>query len=170
MILPIDDKELFLRYAIPCGRVLVERGSLDQRILDRLHSNVMYEKTIRDPVGKCFPVAAKMTGIIASRMGKDAVDEDVIRRYFLFEHRNAVEWRARIFPDVNPNECIVYPGRVLSAGEDMLVHTPLGERLVRNDFVSDIKRNDWVTVHYDFAGEKISKETADRMLKELGMI
>ena len=32
-ILPITDKELFLRYAIPCGEVLVNRGSLDPRLL-----------------------------------------------------------------------------------------------------------------------------------------
>ena len=164
-VLPIADKELFLKYAIPCGRVLVERGTLDSKVLERLHRNVTYERDIRERVEECFPVASKMTSIIARRMGKDSVDAEVIRKYFLLEHKKAVDWRARLFPDIRKEECIVYPARVLEAGNKIVVNTPVGERAVRDDFVKGLKRNDWVTVHYDFVGEMIDRKTAERMLR-----
>jgi hydrogenase maturation factor len=165
-ILPITDKELFLRYAIPCGQVLVNRGSLDPKLLKKAERIVTDGKTANIDPGKMFPTAAKMCTLIALKMGKKAIDAEVIRRYFLFEHEKAVRWRMKIYPDVAPEKCIVFPARVLRSGELLLVNTPSGKRILDTRFAPEVKRSDWVATHYSYASEKISGETAKRMLRK----
>lgn len=163
-ILPIADKELFLRYAIPCGEVLVKRGTLDPRLLKKAERIVTEGKTANIDPGKMFPVAAKMCTLIALRMGKKAIDAEVIRRYFLFEHEKAVRWRMKLYPDIIPEKCIVFPARVLRSGELLLVNTPSGKKILDTRFAPEVKRGDWVSTHYSYASEKIPSETARRML------
>jgi hydrogenase maturation factor len=165
-ILPISDKELFLRYAIPCGEVLVKRGSLDPKLLKKAEKIVTDGKTANIDPSKMFPTAAKMCTLIAHKMGKKVIDQEVIRRYFLFEHEKAVRWRMRIYPDVVPEKCIVFPARVLRSGELLLVNTPAGKRILDTRFAPEVKRGDWVSMHYSYASEKISGETAKRMLRK----
>jgi poly-beta-hydroxyalkanoate depolymerase len=81
-ILPIKNKELFLRYAIPCGEVLVRRGELQNDILEELSQSVSEGKEIRIPIEKIFKVASRMCTILAKQMRKKEIDEEVIRRYF----------------------------------------------------------------------------------------
>ncbi|MCX6814529.1 MAG: hypothetical protein NTY20_02695 [Candidatus Aenigmarchaeota archaeon] len=165
-ILPIVDKELFLRYAIPCGEVLVKRGSLDPKLLKKAERIVTDGKTANIDPAKMFPTAAKMCTLIAHRMGKKEIDAEVIRRYFLFEHEKAVRWRMKIYPDIIPEKCIVYPARVLRSGELLLVNTPTGKKILDTRFAPEVKRGDWVSTHYSYAPEKISSETAKRMLRK----
>ena len=165
-ILPITDNELFLRYAIPCGEVLVRRGSLDPRLLKKAERIVTDGKTANINPGEMFPTAAKMCTLIALRMRKKAIDAEVIRRYFLFEHEKAVRWRMKIYPDVVPEKCIVFPARVLRSGELLLVNTPAGKKILDMRFVPEVKRGDWVSTHYSYASEKIPSETAKRMLRK----
>ncbi|MEM5812392.1 MAG: hypothetical protein QXN71_03065 [Candidatus Aenigmatarchaeota archaeon] len=164
--LPITDKELFLRYAIPCGEVLVRRGSLDQNLLKKAEQIVTDGKDSKIDIERMFPVAVKMCTLIAQRMGKKAIDSDVIRRYFLFEHEKAVRWRAKIYPDVIPEKCIVYPARVLRSGKLLIVNTPTGRKILDKKFVPEAKRYDWLSIHYSYASEKIPTETAKRMLRK----
>jgi hydrogenase maturation factor len=165
-ILPITDKELFLRYAIPCGEVLVNRGSLDPHLLKKAERIVTDGKTANIRPEEMFPTAAKMCTLIALRMRKKAIDQEVIRRYFLFEHEKAVRWRMKLYPDVVPEKCIVFPARVLRSGELLLVNTPAGKKILDTRFAPEVKRGDWVATHYSYAAEKISGETARRMLKK----
>jgi hydrogenase maturation factor len=163
--LPIVDKELFLRYAIPCGEVLVNRGSLDPKLLKKAERIVTDGKTANIDSGKMFPTAAKMCTLIAHKMGKKAIDAAVIRRYFLFEHEKAVRWRMKLYPDVAPEKCIVFPARVLRSGELLLVNTPSGKKILDTRFAPEVKRGDWVATHYSYASEKIPSETAKKMLR-----
>ncbi len=105
-----------------------------------------------------------MCTLLARDMGKKEIDRDVIRRYFLFEHGKAVMWRSRFFPDVNPRDCLVYPARVLDSRDRLMLRTPLGERIAKNSFETELRRNDWVSIHYDQIAERIDAETAKRML------
>ncbi len=165
-VLPIKDKELFLRYAIPCGGVLVRRGELREELLRRLNRWVRDGEETDLPVGNIFKVATRMCTILAKRLGKNEIDAEVIRRYFLIEHEKALRWRKEIKPDLNVKECLVYPGRILKVSYDkILVKTPLGEKFFRKDFVGNLKRNDWVSVHYDYVAEKIKTSYVNRMLK-----
>ncbi len=161
----VEDPELFLRYAIPCGNVLVRRGCLDKRVLNKLENGVVLERSFRGDVSRFFPVASKLCQYIASQLGKEKIDSEVIRRYFLIEHKKAVLWRAKHFPDINVKECIVYPGRVINIIKDKIeVNTPAGRKIVKNIFIPEVNKNDWVTVHYDFACERIPNNLARKLM------
>lgn len=163
-VLPIRDKALFLRYAIPCGEFLVKKGELRSEVLKKLNASVRNGEAVETPIEDVFRVAARMCTIIARQMGKKEIDAEVIRRYFLVEHENAIKWRQQVRPDLKLEECLVYPGRVLKIGsENILVKTPLGERIFRNDFAQDIKPHDLVSVHYDYIAEKLKPSYAGRM-------
>lgn len=163
----IKDKELFLKYAIPCGRVLVNRGTLEKKTLQNLYTKVLNKKEPKTDLSECFPVATKMCEILAKEMGKPFIDKEVIEKYFLFEHKKAVERRVKLFQDI-PEECVVHPGKVLQVNKDqILVNTPLGERIIRNDFLPEIRRNDWISIHYDYAIQKLPTERARRILNWL---
>jgi len=165
--LPIRNKELFLKYAIPCGEVLVCRGELKRELLDKLREATASGQEADVPVEEVFKVAARMCTIIAKRMGKKAIDDEVIRRYFLIEHEKAIRWRKRIYPDLSVRDCKVYPGRVLKIDEDgALVRTPIGERKLRTDFSGDLKKGDRVSAHYGYVAEKIKGPYVGRMLKK----
>jgi hypothetical protein len=165
-ILEIDDRDLFLKYAIPCGQVLVDRGSLDREVLENLRKRVAARRPPRESIEDCFPVAARMATIIAHRMGKERIDEEVIRRYFLSDHDQAVRWRSSIFPDIKVDECLIHPGRIVRREGDLLVaKTPRGELSLRGDFAPEAKRGDLVTVHYDFISEITGRKDFDRLLR-----
>ncbi len=165
-VLPIKDRELFLRYAIPCGEVLVKRGELREELLKGLNDSVKNREEIETPIENVFKVAARMCTILAKQMGKMEIDSEVIRKYFLIEHEKAIKWRKEIKPDLKIKECLVYPGRILRIGQDrVLVRTPLGEKLFRGDFAGGLKPKDRVSVHYDYVSEKIKADHVNRMLK-----
>ena len=163
-VLPIKDRELFLRYAIPCGEVLVRRGEVRESLLKQLNDSVKNRQEVEAPIEDVFKVASRMCTILAKRMGKNAIDEEVIRRYFLVEHEQAILWRKQVRPELKLEECLVYPGRVLKiADEGILVRTPLGERMFRSDFAQGLKARDWVSVHYDYVSERINESHVNRM-------
>ncbi len=164
-VLPIKDKQLFLRYAIPCGEVLVKRGELRQELLHELSDSVEHGQEIDAPIGDIFKVASRMCTILAKRMGKTEIDDEVIRRYFMLEHEKAIRWRKLVRPDINVKECMVYPGKVLKIDFDKaLVKTPLGEAMLRNEFTPGLHEGDRVSTHYDYISEKIKPEHARKML------
>ena len=168
-VLPIKDRDLFLRYAIPCGEVLVNRGELKKEILGKMSEAVKQGKVIDFPIEDNFKVASRMCTIIAKKMGKNVIDSEVIRRYFLLEHEKAIRWRKQLRPDINVRECKVYPGRVLKIDEDhAIVKTPLGEAMLRSDFTAGLKmkKGDWVSTHYDYVSEKLSTNHVNRMKKK----
>ena len=165
-ILPVRDKELFLRYAIPCGEVLVRRGELREELLKKLNDSVKYGEEIDIPFESIFRVATRMCSILAKQLGKNEIDSEVIRRYFLIEHENALKWRREIKPDIKVKECIVYPGKVTRIEPNgVVVRTRLGEKVFRNDFIANVQKNDWVSVHYDYIAEKIKTSYVNKMLK-----
>jgi len=166
-VLPIKDKELFLRYAIPCGEVLVNRGELRGELLAKLNDSVKNKEEIETPIENVFKVASRMCTILAKQMGKKEIDSEVIRKYFLIEHEKAIKWRKDIKPDLKIKDCLVYPGRVLRIDQDkVLVRTPLGEKLFRKDFADGLKKKDWVSTHYDYIAEKIKADHINKMLKK----
>jgi hypothetical protein len=156
-ILPIRNKELFLRYAIPCGEVLVKRGELKMELLEKLRDNTSHGQEVDVDLGAVFGVAARMCTIIARRMGKSAIDDEVIRRYFLVEHDRAIEWRRLVKPDIDARECRVYPGKVLKIDDSgALVRTPIGDRALRTDLAGGLRKGERVSTHYNYVSEKIS--------------
>ncbi len=165
--LPIQNKELFLKYAIPCGEVLVDRGELKERLLNKLKDSVIDQKELNYDIENIFKVATRMCTILGTKMGKDSIDEEVIRKYFLHEHEKAIQWRMQIKPDVVPERCRVYPGRVINENnKGILVNTPLGRIVAKTDFTDKLKTGDWVSMHYSQIAEKIPRPEADSMINE----
>ncbi len=165
--LPIQNKELFLKYAIPCGEVLVNRGELKERLLKKMKGSVIEQKELNYDIENIFKVATRMCTIIGTDMGKKQIDEDVIRKYFLHEHEKAIEWRMQIKPDVVPEKCRVYPGRVVNENnKGVLLNTPLGRVIAKTDFMDKLKTGDWVSSHYSQIAEKIPLKEADLMINE----
>jgi hypothetical protein len=166
-VLPIKDKELFLRYAIPCGEVLVNRGELKAGLLKKVTEAVENGQEVDAPVEDIFRVASRMCTIIAKRMGKTEIDEEVIRRYFLIEHEKAIRWRKLVRPDISVKDCKVYPAKVLKIdGNGALVRTPVGGKRLKDGFEKDLKKGDWVSAHYDYIPEKLKPEYVRRMQKK----
>jgi len=165
-MLPIKDKELFLRYAIPCGEVLVNRGELKGELLNRLNESIKNKQEIDIDIEDVFKVASRMCSLLAKKMGKKEIDAEVIRRYFLLEHEKAIRWRKQIKPDIRLEDCLVYPGKILRIDPDkVLVKTKTGEKFFRNDFTEGMKKNDWVSVHYGYIAERLKENHVNRMLK-----
>ena len=160
MIYPFDDVRLFLKYAIPCGNVLVERGDLGRKKLERLKGDLLTGRKTEEDLEKIFPIAARYLTLMAKRAGKKSIDSGLVRKYFWKEHKKCIEWRMKIYPDVVPEMCMVVAGRVISSGKNAIVRTSLGNKTVRTDFCPGLKPDDLVAVHYDYAVEKLTAKQA----------
>lgn len=160
----IEDRELFLKYALPCASTLVKRGSVTQDHIDNLIVMVSNGQMPKENAEEMFKVATAVCGHIAERMNKQKIDTEVVRQYFLFEHSPVVDQRYDLMHDFNPVDCKTYTG-VVSKTENgyAIVRTSLGERKYKTVFARDVKENDKVVVHFDFIIEKISDETAEKM-------
>lgn len=160
----INDRLLFLRYALPCASTLVRRGNVTQEYIDRLTSLVSQGKVPKEDAESMFKVANAMCESVAERMGKSAIDADVIRQYFLLEHSKVVDDRYRLMGDFNPIDCKTYAGRVLKVNDgNALVETRLGKKLYSTVFAKEVKEGEEVAVHFSFIVEKIPAELARRM-------
>ena len=156
------DRRLFLKYAIPCGRVLLRRGEIEESLLLELEDMVRTGKEIRIDITDIFKIGSRMCYIIMKRLGKSGIDSGVIRNYFWYEHKKAVEWRREAYPDLDTEECMVIPGKVIST-DPIRVETPSGIKTFRKHFLNKVKNGDYVTLHYDFIVEKIGKGDFDRL-------
>jgi len=166
-----DDKSrwLWFKHAAPCGKIYVKRGVIDEIYFNDLIKAVAKNK-IRKGAEKTFDFALKMCAIEAQRLHKRKIDEEVVREYFWIAHDKAARMRYEKFHDFDLDECIVYPGKVLSIAENKraLVSTPIKDFNYRTDFVPTLKKGNDVTVHYDFIVEIISEENAKMLLKLKG--
>lgn len=159
----ISDKKLFLKYALPCSVVLIRRGQVEKGVIDKLFMKVEEGKRIKGNPGEIFQFAGAACKLIARERGKDKIDSEVIREYFLERHDKAVTERHKEMRDFKPSECRVYPGKVLETGDLIRALTPRGIKLFRKDFEPFIKEGDYVTVHRGFVIEKIHKALAKNL-------
>jgi len=143
----LADKETFLKYALPCGSVLVKRGTITQEQLDL---GLEADPTL-------FKVGFFMCEQAAKKLGKDAIDKEAIRQYFWLDHDKHLEHAEG---DVDPRLCTVYPATYLG---DNRVKTPIDERNVNISSTPNVKQGDYVTVHYSRTCEVITAEEFNRL-------
>ncbi|MFC2175258.1 hypothetical protein ACFLQ2_05365 [archaeon] len=134
-------KELFLKYALPCGSVLVKRGTITQEQLRELET---------DPT--IFKVGLFMCEQAAKNLGKSTIDAEAIHQYFWMDHDEHLKHAEG---DVDPRLCTVWPAEYL--GENR-ARTPIDERKVNISFTPNVKSGDYVTVHYGRTCEAITAE------------
>jgi hydrogenase maturation factor len=159
-----ESRLLFFKYAIPCAETLAKRGVITQRYRKKLMKNVIFNKKIPKDTEKFFKIAYAMCEKIARRAKKKSIDENVVRRYFLFEHDKVVDSRYESFKDFNPLQCRVFPGKILKIkNKEALIKTIIGKKKYRTNFIQNLRIGDCVVVHRSFTVEKIS----ENMLKKL---
>jgi len=154
-------KKLFFRYAVPCSETLAKRGVITQKYQRNLMKSILLNKRIPKNSENIFKVASSMCEKTAKKLGKKLVDEEVVRRYFLFGHDKVVDRRYKIFKDFDPMLCRLYSGKVIVSGSRALVQTIMGDK----EYIASlrIKKGDYVVVHRDFIVEKISKKLARKL-------
>jgi hydrogenase maturation factor len=161
----ISNKELFLKYAFPCGQVLVDRGTISQEFHDKIKESIVRNNPLKEDYIKPFKVALFFLSEIAKKQGKNVIDEEVIHSYYFERHDDVVKWRAEVKPDVIIDSCRVKPGKILSINKQAKVETPLGELKIKLDFISNAKIGDFITVHYDYGCEIITKKLYQKLWK-----
>jgi hypothetical protein len=107
----VSDRRLFLRYALPCAETLVKRGDVKKAFVDGLILAVSSGRPIPKGAESMFKTAISNCEGAARRMGRKTIGRDVIRVYFLVDHRKAVEKRFKEKGDFDPLMCNTYIGR-----------------------------------------------------------
>jgi hypothetical protein len=151
----VKDKDLFMRYAIPCADTLVKRGSITQEKLVELIGKMACGKMFSDEDTDIFKVAKVHCTLMAKKSGKSEIDSEIIEEYFLERHDEVVDDRFKLMGDFDPERCRVKSGEVMSvADRKALVKTRKGESEYRTDFIPGVKKGDTVIVHRDFIVKK----------------
>jgi hydrogenase maturation factor len=160
----IEDVNLFLRYAVPCGKVLVKRRTLSKERLEYLERCVIEGN---EPVGNLeedFKIGFRMLMLTALRMGKNTIDREVIRKYFWKDHKKCLEWRSQMMKDIEPDKCMVGAGKVVAVeGDNVIIEAKDDRRKVNRRFEPEVKEDDWVVTHYDYIVEKVTPEQASKV-------
>jgi hydrogenase maturation factor len=156
-----ESRKLFLKYAIPCSETLAKRGVIKKSYQRELMKSILLNKRIPKNTESIFKVAISMCEKTAKKLGKKYIDEEVLRRYFLFGHDKVVDKRFEIFKDFDPMLCRLYSGEVLVSGRRALVKTITGNKKYKTGL--KVKKGDFVVVHRDFIIEKIDKKLARKL-------
>jgi hydrogenase maturation factor len=155
---------LFMKYAIPCANTLVKRGTISQEYVDMLMDAVKNGRQLPKDAEKVFKVAFSACTLIAMDNNTEAIDEDVIRDYFLFKHDDVIDRRYEEMGDFDPDACRTRSGVVESVEDGIaVVANSAGRRSYLTDFVPDLKKGDIVVTHWNFIIEKIDKEITEKM-------
>ena len=155
MSLKFLNKKLFLRYAIPCLEVKVERGEMNEEEFKEIVEEFAEGRILsNEEITKLFPVAIFHIKKMAEKEKDEIIiDEEVIHRYFLDEHVKVLER----YPQKNRERCYVLPGRVIKViGDEAVVETPFDRKRISLKLIKDeIKNQDLIgkclAVHYSFA-------------------
>jgi hydrogenase maturation factor len=162
----IEDRLLFLKYALPCAGAFIRRGNVSQGYVDGLIKMVAEGNVPAERAETMFKVADAQCEAIATKEGKSSIDSDVIREYFLVEHSRVVDDRFELMRDFDPVACKTYVGVVRSIGsESAVVETRLGKGHYKTLFARGVKVGDKVITHYDFVIEKVSADAAKWLQK-----
>lgn len=161
-----SSRMLFLKYALPCADTLVERGAVSKKLIKESIRNISLNRKVNGHPEKFFKTAYAMCEKIARRAKKKSIDENVVRRYFLFEHDKVVDSRYESFKDFNPLQCRVFPGKILKIkNKEALIKTILGKKKYRINFIQNLRIGDCVVVHRSFTVEKISESMFKKLWK-----
>lgn len=162
----ISNKELFLKYAFPCGQVLINRGNISQEFHDEIKEAIVKNKQLKEDYIQPFKVALFFLTEIAKKQGKNVIDKEVIHGYYFERHDDVVKWRAEVKPDVIVDLCRVKPGKILNIDKEATVETPIGTLEIKMDFIPNAKVGDFITVHYDYGCEIITEELSKKLWKK----
>lgn len=154
------NKALFLRYALPCADKLIERGETTKEYIEEIKRCLRNRERIKNEYLKIFKVAFAFCEELGKKLKKNAMDEEIIRKYFWFEHDKIVDLTGACI------ECKILPGRVEKISNNKaIVMTPIGKKTCSLELAEEIKKGDYVTLHLNFVIEKISRKNAKTLWK-----
>jgi len=172
----MEPEVYFLRYALPCSHILMNvRKEISDNDFKLMEDAALNNKKVdRAFLEKVFFRAFERIEKVASDLGKDKWDIEVIREYFCVRHNPVLD--KSDYPESFKEQCKVYEGEVTSIGEDGEVIVEYGgeggggkgikdevdgekkekkKRKVKKDFVPDIKLGDKVRIHWSYVVERI---------------
>ena len=152
--------EYFFAYAFPCintlrelGRITPERYKL---ILENFEQGEIPTKSELEDI---FTAAFRRLKLVAKERGKNYWDEEVIRDYWRDLHNKFIDKKDGAYAMTSKefNElCKVQEASVLFVGEkQIVVEYGNKRRKVLKDLIQDVEVGDKVTIHLNYAIEKI---------------
>jgi hypothetical protein len=160
--LEITDLKLFYSYALPCAELGVKIRSLSPEKIREFKKSFLNGELPPNPK-QYFPLAVKMLEVTAKKQGKKEIDGQVLRQYFWRDHDQVVEERASFYDGFPVNLCKVFPGKMVSNDTAL---TPVGKRRIKNNLVPNLRQGDLVTVHHDYACERVSPQDFNELWVE----
>ena len=154
-----DAEREFLKFAMPCAFVLVQRGELSQGELQRMESSARAGRPMqREDLGRIFHRAFQRLRELAAETGRDFFSIENIRDYFLRKHNELIDLGKESWAMAPPtlrHLCRVLRAEVVRAADDILVvKDERGEvRTVLRALVPKAAKGDSVIVHYGYAVE-----------------
>lgn len=164
---------LFLRYALPsavgregepgsCSGDIISASKADPKLVEQVSRGELPGIDIRSN----FRVAACWCDIIAKELGRESIDDDVIRAYFWFIHDAVIDRRVNAGEKFDSAACRVLFGSISdvdSALGSSRVETPFGKIECNTVLVDDPKVGDRVATHFNYITEKVSPELERKM-------
>ena len=146
----------FIKYAFPCSHILCDvRGEITNDEFEKMRIAALNDEVLdRKFLEKIFFRAFERIAKLAEEIGKDKWDIEVIREYFRVRHNPILD--KSDYPESFKKMCKVHEASVLEdLGDEAIVLYDGGKRRVKKDYLPDIKVGDRVTIHWQYAVEKI---------------
>lgn len=151
----VNPEVYFLKYAFPCSHILKFRGEVSNEDILKLKDAALNNRKLeRAYLEKIYFRAFARMDKIARELKKDRWDLEVIKEYFRVRHNDVVACSDN--DDSFKDLCKVHKATVKEKRkESILVEYGERKRVVKKDFVPNVEVGDVVTIHYDYAIEKI---------------
>lgn len=150
----LSARRLFFLYAHPCGEVLIRKKRMARSQLLSIRRSLLRHEIPRESPS-LFSTAMGQLTLTAARLRRPSIDSSAVRHYFWHGHDRLVGKNAL---------CRILPARVIKAnGRKALVSTPAGLRNVNIPFTGKVKPGDTLTVHYNYACERIPQNDFRRL-------
>jgi len=156
----MNSQAYFIKYAYPCSHILCTvRGEVTKEQFEMMRDAAINNKALDKAfLEKVFFRAFNRIEKLAKEMNKDKWDLDVIREYFTVRHNPVLG--ASDYPESFKEQCKVFEAEVkelLPNNEAIVEYENITKkkRKVKTDYIKDLKEGDKVTIHWEYAIEKI---------------
>lgn len=161
----MNSLQFFARYSYPCSVVLLEREEIDEKTQEKLKN--IYEPD-KELLEKVFWRALVPLEKLAKKMNSDIFDINVQKKYWYETHNELLSKQCKGFEHIKGKQlelCKIYPAEIINTKG--VVKYLNGERKVKLDFIEKPKKGNLVTIHYNYACEKIDKKIVKLILNNL---
>lgn len=150
----------FFKYAFPCTFLKFNRGEITKKEYGELEKKfIVGDSPSKKELEKIYPFAFKMIKRLAKRTRRAYWGIDVIKEYWLREHNKIIESDEPYYKCETSefkDSCKVHKAEVIEKKRNtIIVRYGNKKREVYNAIVPDAKKGNIVTIHFDYAIEKL---------------